>query len=158
MSWTGIFLVHVPDDVAPDAVINATVVAWIANPAVPSPHLMGVPDDVEIDHDPEWPSLALEVLLNVNPNLERIGGSGWDAGWLDDGVGPVCIAVYGTEIQLRPKRFWENPTGIDGFAAMWAYATALGEHASCVAHDADEDLLIDLSLDLETARSVYNWI
>jgi hypothetical protein len=160
MSWAGIFLVHVPDGVPSEAAINATVHSWIANPAVPGSHLMAVPDDVQIDHDPEWPSLALEVLMNVNPSLERIdgSGSGWDAGWLDDGTGPVYFKVCGTEVQLRPKKFWDNPEGIDGFTVMWEYATALGQLASCVAHDPDEDLVIDLSLDLEIARSVYNWV
>ncbi len=98
---------------------------------------MAVPDVVSIDRDPEWPTAARRVPRSVNPNLKEINGSGWDAGCLDDGVGPVYVKVYDSEVQLRPKKFWENLYGIDGFAAMWACSTALGEHAGCIAHGAD---------------------
>ena len=76
---------------------------------------------------------------------------------LDDGVGPVFVYVYGTEAQLQPKKFWANPDDLDGFAIMWSYCVALGE-TGCVGHDPDEGDLIDLTLDMETARSWYGWI
>ena len=153
MSWPGIFLVHVPEGVPPQAAVNETIVGWYANPGVPGSHLMAVPDIVEFEHDPDWPAKALETVLKVNPDLEPVE----DDGFLDDGVGPVFVYVYGTEVQLRPKKYWENPNDLDGFAIMWSYCVALGE-TGCVAHDPDEDELIDLALDVETARSWYNWI
>jgi hypothetical protein len=114
---------------------------------------MAVPDQIEIEHDPEWPAKALEAVLGVNPDLRPVG----DTGFLDDGVGPVFVQVYGKEVQLRPKKLWENPDDLDGFAIMWSHCVALGK-TGCVAHDPDEDELVDLSIDVETARSWYNWI
>lgn len=153
MSWPGIFLVHVPEGVSARAAVNETIDSWFANPGVPGSHLMAVPDLVEIEHDPDWPERAMETVLEVNPDLEPVA----EGGFLDDGVGPVYVYVYGTEVQLRPKKFWKNPDDLDGFAIMWSYCVAL-EKTGCVAHDPDEDELIDLTLDMETARSWYNWI
>jgi hypothetical protein len=153
MSWSGIFLVHVPEGASPEAVVNETIVGWIANPSVSGSHLMAVPDVVVIEHDPDWPAKALAAVMGVNPDLRPVD----DSGFLDDGVGPVFVHVYGTEVQLMPKKFWDNPRDLDGFEIMWSYCIALGE-TGCVAHDPDEDELIDLTLDLETARSWYNWI
>ena len=153
MSWPGIFLVHVPEGVSPQAAVNETIVGWIANPSVPGSHLMAVPDLVEIEHDPDWPAKARETVLEVNRDLEFVD----DGGYFDDGVGPVYVYVYGTEVQLRPKKYWANPEDLDGFAIMWSYCVALGR-TGCVAHDPEEDELIDLTLDVETARSWYNWI
>jgi hypothetical protein len=153
VSWPGIFLVHVPEGVSPQAAVNETIVGWIADPGGPDSHLMVVPDLVEIEHDPEWPAMALATVLGVNPDLEFVE----DGGLLDDGVGPVYVFVYGTEAQLRPKKYWANSDRLDGFAIMWSYCVSLGK-TGCVAHDPDEDELIDLALDVETARSWYNWI
>jgi hypothetical protein len=153
MSWPGIFLVHVPDGVSPEAAVNETIVGWMPDPRDPGPHLMAVPDLVEIEHDPEWPSRAREALLRVNSNLRRVE----DGGYFDDGVGPVYVYVYGSEAQLRPKRNWVNPDGLDGFEIMWSYCVALGE-TGCVAHDPDEEGFIDLTLDAHSAWRRYNWI
>jgi hypothetical protein len=153
MSWSGIFLVHVPEGVSPQSAVDETIVGWVANPSVPGSHLTVVPDLVEIKHDPEWSTRALEAVLGVNPDLLPVE----DTGFLDDGVGPVYVQVYGKEAQLMPKKFWENPDDLDGFAIMWSYCVALGR-TGCVAHDPDEEELIDLSIDVETARSWYNWI
>jgi len=153
MSWSGIFLVHVPDGVSSREAVDETIVGWLANPSVQGSHLTAVPDIVEIEHDPDWRARALESVLEVNPELRPVE----DGGFLDDGVGPVYVYVYGTEVQLRPKKLWENLNDLDGFAIMWSYCVALGE-TGCVAHDPDEEGLIDLTLDVETARSWYNWI
>ena len=153
MSWSGIFLVHVPEGISSQAAVDETIVGWLANPSVPGSHLTAVPDPVEVEHDPDWPARALEVVMGVNPDLRPDD----DGGFLDDGVGPVHVYVYGSEVQLRPKKFWENPDNLDGFAIMWSYCVALGK-SDCVAHDPDEEELIDLTLDVETARSWYNWI
>ncbi len=147
-------MVRVPDGVSARAAVDATTVGWFANPAVPGSHLMAVPDPVVIEDDPEWPALARQVLLDVNPDLKLVEGSGE----LDDGVGPVVILIYSNEVQLMPKKRWQEPDDMDGFAVMWDYCVALADHADCVGHDPDEDLLIDTSLDLRTARSLYRWI
>ena len=153
MSWSGIFLVHVPEGVPAQAAVDETIVGWFANPNVPGSHLMAVPDLVEIEPDPEWPAKALAAVMGVNPDLRPVD----DSGFLDDGIGPVFVQVYGTEVQLMPKKLWEDPDDLDGFAIMWSYCVALGK-TGCVAHDPDEEELVDLSIDVETARSWYNWI
>ena len=40
---------------------------------------------------------------------------------------------------------------------MWSYCVTRGE-TGCVALDPDEAGFVDLTLDVETARAVYNWI
>jgi hypothetical protein len=153
VSWAGIFLVHVPEGVSPEAAVNETIVGWLPDPRDTGPHLVAVPDLVEIEHDPDWPAKARKALLGVNPDLRPVEGEGF----LDDGLGPVFVYVYGTEVQLQPKKFWANPDDLDGFAIMWSYCLALGK-TGCVAHDPDEEELIDLTLDMETARNWYGWI
>ncbi|MCL1598274.1 MAG: hypothetical protein M3094_03755, partial [Actinomycetia bacterium] len=90
----------------------------------------------------------------VNPDLRVVD----ESGTLDDGRGPVWISIYPNEVQLKPKKWWNGDDEVDGFAVMWSYCTALASRAQCVAHDSEEEELIDLSLDLETARSFYNWL
>jgi hypothetical protein len=89
----------------------------------------------------------------VNPKLRPVEGEGF----LDDGVGPVFVYVYDTEVRLRPKKLRAKPDDLDGFAIMWSYCVALGK-TRCVAHDPDEEELIDLAVDMETARDWYGWI
>jgi hypothetical protein len=154
VSWPGIFLVRVPEGTSPRAAVDATIVGWIPNPNLPRSHIMAVRDPVEIEAAPEWPARCREILFNVNPNLSFVG----DSGVLDDGVGPVTIHIYSNEIQLMPKRNWLEPDDMDGFAVMWDYCVALAVHADCVAHDPDDYELINLGLDLRTARRIYNWL
>ncbi len=152
MGWSGIWCVHVPNGVDPQDAIDATVVSWIAWDGEevsiePNTH----PPEVEID--PSWAQRARGVLLSVNPDLREID----EYGTLDDGRGPVWITVYPVEVQLKPKNGWWSDE-IDGFAVMWAYCLALAEQARCVAHDSEEEGLIDLSLDAAMAGSIYNWL
>lgn len=79
MSWPGIFLVHVPEGVPPQAAVDETIVGWVANSNVSGSHLMALPNPVEIEHDPAWSERALEAVLGVNPNLRPID----DTGFLD---------------------------------------------------------------------------
>ena len=152
MSWSGIYLVHVPEGVSPRAAVDETIAGWFANPVAPGSHLAAVPPHVEIEHDPTWPSRAVTALQEVNPELRRV-----DDGGFDDGVGPGVIYVYGTEAQLMPKKDGEEPNDLDGFAIMWSYCKALAD-TGCVAHDPDDDEIIDLSLELWEARRWYNWL
>jgi hypothetical protein len=153
MGWSGIWLIHVPDDVTPRQAVDATIDGWFANPAVPGSHLMAVPDPVEITLDPEWAAKVKRAIYTVNPNLRRT-----EYGYHDDGVGPVMIYIYEDQAQLLPKKQWDDPVDMDGFAVMWDYCVAVADATGCVAHDADDDEIIDLSLDVETARRRYRWI
>jgi len=153
MSWSGIYLVHVPDGVTPQQAVDATVVGWLASPHVRGSHLMALSDPVEVEPDPDFRARARDVVMSVNPLLAPR-----DDGGLDDGIGPVVIYIYAVEVQLLPKRRWNDPEDVDGFAVMWDYCVALGEGANCVAQDPDEDELIDLSLELWEARRRYNWV
>lgn len=153
MGWSGIFLIHVPDGVDPQDAIDATVGAWIiwdGETVSIEPNL----DPPVIPIDPAWAQRARDVLMKVNPDLRVVD----DSGTLDDGRGPVWITISSEEVQLRPKSRWRGDGEVDGFAVMWNYCTALASGAQCVAHDSDEEGPIDLSLDLETARSYYNWL
>ena len=153
MGWSGIWCVHVPEGVDPQDAIDATVGAWIIWDAG-GVSIEQNTDPPEVEIDPEWQQRALEVLMDVNPRLRVVD----EDGTLDDDRGPVWISVYPDEVQLKPKKRWRNPDEIDGFAVMWEYCTALASRAQCVAHDSEEEGLIDLSLDLESARSFYNWL
>ncbi len=153
MGWSGIFLVHVPDGVDPQDAIDSTVAAWITwggGTVSIEPNL----NPPEIEKDPAWPQRARDVLLSVNPGLRVVD----DFGTIDDGRGPVWISIHSDEVQLKPKKRWSGDDEIDGFAVMWSYCTALASRAQCVAHDSEEEGFVDLSLDLETARSFYNWL
>jgi hypothetical protein len=153
MSWSGIFLVHVPDGVDPQDAVDATVAAWITWDG----EGLSVEENTDppiVESDPGWSQLARDVLLGVNPHLQVVDPDGT----LDDGVGPVWISVYPDEVQLKPKKAWHGDNEVDGFATMWGYCVALGLQAQCVAHDSEEDGFLDLSLDVETARTVYNWL
>jgi len=153
MGWSGIWLVHVPDDVTAQQAIDATIEGWFANPNVPGSHLMAVPDPVKITEDPQWGMKVRNAVLSVNPNLRPTSH-----GYLDDGIGPVVIYIYSDQAQVLPKKQWTEPDDMDGFAVMWGYCVKVAERTGCVAHDPDYDEIVDLSLDVETARDFYLWV
>lgn len=153
MGWSGIWCVHVPYGVDPQDAIDSTVYAWITWDGE-GVSIERNEDPPEMEIDPFWAQRARNVLLGVNPELRAVD----ESGTLDDGRGPVWITVYPSEVQLKPKKRWNGDPEIDAFAVMWSYCVALAEQAQCVAHDSEEEGLIDLSLDLETARTYYNWI
>lgn len=153
MSWSGIWLVHVPEGVTVEQAINATLVP-MAQDSDDEEQASPAPDPIPVPIDPEWSTKARRALLEVNPNLRPVD----DSGDLDDGVGPVWIRIYPDQVQLQPKKRWQGPDDIDGFAVMWEYCISVDRHAGCVAHDPDYDEVFDLSLDTETARSLYNWM
>jgi hypothetical protein len=66
--------------------------------------------------------------------------------------------MYSNQVQLQPKKRWQWSKDIDAFAVMWKYCVNINRYAGCVAHDPDYDEVFDLTLDVETARSLYNWM
>jgi hypothetical protein len=61
-------------------------------------------------------------------------------------------------VQLLPRRGWDDPAGQPraGFKVMWRYCQLIADEG-CVAHDPDEDELIDLTLSEHEAAAAYLW-
>jgi len=109
-----------------------------------------------------WIDHIVDLLRVENPRFEVVeedsDGDHRRSVVLDDPDGPVSATVYRSEVQLLPRRGWDDPANQPGagFTAMWRYCQVLAGEG-CVAHDPDDDELIDLSLTEDEAAATYPW-
>jgi hypothetical protein len=166
MAWAGISMVRVRPGQTPEQAVTASIAEWFevtedGIETVPNPDAEEVVPSAETDQWMEW---VTALLRRANPTLEVVDehfeeSPAHHRKWttLDDRLGPVWFAVYPGEVAVRAGRGYADPEGHDGegFAAMWGYCQLLAREAGCVAYAPDEDEMIDLSLDVGTARERY---
>lgn len=109
----------------------------------------------ERDHpDPhglnEWNTRALDALTAYQSDLQNT-----EPFVYDDGEGPVYFLTSGGDIQMVPVKRYTPPPSMDAFAVWWGYCQAIASAGPTFAYDLDYFEAIDISLDIEQARSVY---
>ena len=167
MGWSGISLIALRPGETADEAVNRTTAAWMEGYDDGNMVLVGNEDQEDTEPSDEtdaWIERIVELLRAENPRLEIIDDQRDDAGhrrWvtLDDEDGPVVIYVYRDEVQLEPGRGYQNPEDQPGagFHVMWRYCQLLAGEG-CIAYDPDYDEHVNLDLDEDEARGVYNWI
>jgi hypothetical protein len=169
MSWTGISLVRVSLGQTAEDAVAATIGGWLTvtedgMASVPNPRADAPEPSAENDR---WMDEVVQLLTGANARLRTAeeqfdDGPGHHRRWitLDDDDGPIWFAVYPGEVLVTPARGdarFDDEVD-DPFATMWRMCQLLAREAGCVAYDADEDELVDLSLDLDQARTRYLWM
>jgi hypothetical protein len=164
MGWSGIWLVAVRPGETAEQAVNRGTEAWIEqddaglsivpNPAAEATDLSAATD--------RWIDHIVGLLRRENPRFEMVeehhDGDHRRSVVLDDPDGPVSATVYSGEVQLLPRRGWDDPPDQPGygFFAMWRYCQLIAAEG-CVAHDPDDDELVDLTLSGDEAAATYLW-
>jgi hypothetical protein len=169
MGWAGISMVRVRPGETPEQAVAATIAEWIevTEEGLVTVSNPGVAATVPSDETDTWMDRVVESLEAGNPKLRMteeklVDGAAHHRRWivLDDDAGPVYFVVYPGEVMVKPGRGYQDPEGQDGsgFAVMWGACQLLARQADCVAYAPDEDEMVDLSLDVATARERYFWM
>jgi hypothetical protein len=166
VGWSGIWLIALrPGEDAEAAVAHTTDASIDDDDDGPA---IVANDDAEPAERSEatnaWCERIVALVCRDSPGFAIVEEQRDDDGhrqWfaLDDPDEPVVATVYADQVQLEPARGYRDPDDQPGlgFRTMWRYCQLLAGEA-CVAHDPDDDEIIDLSLDEDEARHRYNWI